>query len=508
MPHERIGVEPARQGARKSYRDILRSSALLGGASALGLVIGLIRTKASALLLGPEGYGLVGLYSSILELSSGVAGMGLGGSAVRQVSEAVAAGEPDRVARVVRAVKLVSVALGVAGAGLLLLSAGPISTLTFGTEAHAFAVGLLALALLVQLLMTAQMAVLQGMRRIADLVRVQVISALLNSICVVTLLYLFGQDGVAPGLVAAAAIGAAVSWWIARKSTAPFGAMGWRELRTEAATLLGLGAAFMASSFLMLGTAYAVRAIIVQHEGLAGAGLYQTAWTVGGLYVGFVLQAMGTDFYPRLVAVARDNGECNRLVNEQALVSMLLAGPGLLATLTFAPLVIHLLFSSRFVDADMTLRWICLGMALRVVTWPLGYVLVAKQQRLLFVGADLLWTGAAIGLSWLLVQRFQVEGAGMAFFGAYVLHALLLYPVVARLSGFRPEARNVATFLFLAALVTGVFVAVLRLPTLYAMALGSVATLAALFHALRTLVVLDALPRALEPLRRLAFVRP
>ena len=57
---------------------------------------------------------------------------------------------------------------------------------------------------------------------------------------------------------------------------------------------------------------------------------------------------MGADFYPRLTAVADDHKECNRLVNEQAEVGLLLAGPGVIATLTFAPLVIWLFYSSAF----------------------------------------------------------------------------------------------------------------------------------------------------------------
>ena len=46
------------------------------------------------------------------------------------------------------------------------------------------------------------------------------------------------------------------------------------------------------------------------------AGFYQAAWTLGGLYVGIILQAMGADFYPRLVGVATDNPQWNRLVND------------------------------------------------------------------------------------------------------------------------------------------------------------------------------------------------
>src|SRR6185437_15065321 len=110
-------------------------------------------------------------------------------------------------------------------------------------------------------------------------------------------------------------------------------------------------AAFMITGLMPLGIAYVVRIIILKKVGLEGAGLYQSAWTIGGLYVGFILQAMGADFYPRLTASANDNAECNRLVNEQAFIGLLLGGPGVLATLTLAPLVITIFYTARFYAA-------------------------------------------------------------------------------------------------------------------------------------------------------------
>src|SRR5205814_10384 len=96
------------------------------------------------------------------------------------------------------------------------------------------------------------------------------------------------------------------------------------------------------------------------------AGLYQSAWTIGGLYTGFILQAMLTDFYPRLSAVATDDRECNRLVNEQAEISLLLAGPGVIATMTFAPLVVALFYSTRLSAGNACWSfcrrlWLCSG---------------------------------------------------------------------------------------------------------------------------------------------------
>ena len=47
---------------KHTYRQILKSSALIGGSSLISVVIGIVRTKAFALLLGPTGVGLMGLY--------------------------------------------------------------------------------------------------------------------------------------------------------------------------------------------------------------------------------------------------------------------------------------------------------------------------------------------------------------------------------------------------------------------------------------------------------------
>ena len=57
--------EESRADEKSSYGQILKSSALIGGSSVVNILIGIVRTKAMALLLGPEGFGLMGVYGSI-----------------------------------------------------------------------------------------------------------------------------------------------------------------------------------------------------------------------------------------------------------------------------------------------------------------------------------------------------------------------------------------------------------------------------------------------------------
>jgi PST family polysaccharide transporter len=503
------GAAHAARG-RHTYGEILRSSALIGGSSAVNVAVGIVRAKATAVLLGPAGFGLLGVYASVAALAQAVAGMGLSSSGVRQIAAAAGSGDEGRVARTAAVLRRVSVVLGVAGAALLALLAAPVSALTFGTRERTLAVAALSLAVLFRVVSDGQGALVQGLRRVGDVARIAVYGGLLGTAAAIGLVAALGERGVVPAVVAMAAATLVFSWWYSRKVTlAPAGD---RPLAVgaEARALLGLGFAFMASGMLVLGAAYVVRLVLAREVGLGAAGLYQAAWTLGGLYVGFVLQAMGADFYPRLTAVVKDRAECNRIVNEQAQVSLLLAGPGILATLTLAPLVLSLLYSAEFAGAVHVLRWICLGATLQVVTWPVGFVIVAEGRRSIFLAVELAYALVHVGLALGLVRAMGVDGAGMAFFGSYVFHALVVYPVVRRMTGFRWSAANRRTGLLFLVTIAAVFLGFRLLPPAPSAAFGVAALLLASVHSARALARLvspERLPRAVRAcLARLRLV--
>ena len=102
-------------------------------------------------------------------------------------------------------------------------------------------------------------------------------------------------------------MGIVTSWWYSRKIKVERVTMRFADISAEVSALLKLGLVFMASAFMAMGVAYLVRIIVLRKMGEDAAGYYQSAWTLGGLYVGFILQAMGADFYPRLTAVAHDH---------------------------------------------------------------------------------------------------------------------------------------------------------------------------------------------------------
>jgi len=489
------GQNPAH---RETYGQILKSSYLVGGSQVILILFRLLRGKAMAYLLGPDGFGLFSVFGSIEGMFEDIAGLGVSSSGVRQIAQAVASGNRDRVTQTATVLEYTSVTLGLLGAVAMMLFSRQISILTFGGPEHRMAVALLSLAVVLQLIAYGQDALIEGFRHIADFSKSKVLGYFIATLISLPLVYVFRQDGVVPSLVILAASSLLCSWWFRRKIDVRTTHLNAAQIWSEASVLLKLGIVLMLSNLMQSALAYLVRALLLHKEGLNGAGLYQSAWTLGGMYVGLIIRAMTVDFYPRLTASATVNEVCNRLVNQQARIGLLLAGPGVLATLTFCPAIVTLLYTAKFVASVEVLRWICLGAMLQVVTWPMGYIVVAKGKGGIFFWCELACAVTYAALAWGFIHAFGLKGAGIAFLGYCVVHGFIYYPITRRLSGFRWSNENLRTGLLFFSIVGAVCAGFRWLPPHWAVALGTLSAACCAAYSLRVLsrlILLEQMPR-------------
>ena len=287
---------------------------------------------------------------------------------------------------------------------------------------------------------------------------VNILGAAFGALLGVPLIYFWGERAVAPSIVVAALCSIFASWWMVRRIKFDRFSSRWADLWTKAGALAKLGVVLLSTTLMATGVAYLIRSLVSRHLGVDAAGQYQAAWSMAGQYVNFILQAMAVDFYPRLTAVEKQRDVCNRLVNEQAEVGILLAGPGILATLTFAPFVIQLLFSDKFGPAMELLRWNCLGMLFRVAAWPMGYLMLARNERKLYFSTAFLVHAANLALVWLLVPKWGLLATGVAVFASGVLDFALMLAVAVRINGFRFSGVNAKLGLLFAPLAAALFV--------------------------------------------------
>lgn len=418
-----------------SYRSILKSTSLIGGASVLNILIGMVRTKFVAILLGPTGVGLLGVYGQITALITTMTGMGIGSSGVRQVAEAVGTGDDERIARTVITLRRTVWLTG--GLGLLVMVAFcvPLSRMTFGSNDYVLSIAVLGITLLTGAIAGGQGCIINGTRRIDDLAKISVIGAINGTLISIPCFYLWGKAGIVLSLILSAFAGLTTSCWFARRVPVKAITLPWRDSYGEAKQLLVLGFSFMGAGLVTTLSGYLIRIVMLRQFGLADVGIYQAAFNLSGILVGFVLGAMGSDYYPRLTAVAGDNVSVHRMVNEQSQISILLSLPGLAAMMILAPLIIKLFYAASFATAVPILRWYILGVLGRVFSWPMSFVMLAKGKGKVFFATEVFGSVLHLGGVFSFIRIWGLDGAGIAFMVAYVVYTGLMLFVMRRLVG-------------------------------------------------------------------------
>jgi PST family polysaccharide transporter len=410
----------------------------MGGASVINVLISLVRMKVVAVLLGPAGVGLIGLLHNLMQAASGVAAMGLGTVGVRQIAESHGNGRTDDVVLARRALLWGTVLLAPIGAVAVYLLREPIARLVLADPGQGDVVGWLAVGVAFSVASGSQSALLNGLRRIGDLAKLQVATGLLSSVLGVGALLLWGEAGlVAFVLSAPLATFLLGHYFVARAGAIQAPPTPWREIVAQWRVMIPLGSAFVISGLVTTGGFLIVRSLVQRELGTEDLGYFQAAWAIGMTYLGFVLGAMGTDYYPRLSACIHDSVAACRLVNEQTEVALLLTAPALIALLAVSPWLIPLLYTAEFAPAVGILHFQLLGDLLKVMSWPLGFVILAAGAGRTFifsesVGLAVFVAGVAVGLS-----LIGVLATGVAFLAMYLVYLPVVHWLAQRRIGFR-----------------------------------------------------------------------
>ena len=424
-----------------SYGDALKSTTIIGGASVISVLVNVVRGKLSAVWLGPAGVGLMSTYVATLNTLNTLAS-GVTVSGVRQIADAGGSGDNLKVGETALVVRRMALLIGLVGSGLALLAAGLLSQWTFANQSHTQRLRWLSVTVLLGVLWAAQSAVLQGLRQISKLAAGTIVGGLVGAVISLPFLYWWRLDGIVPALILAALTQWLGCWFYARKLPSSAPRLSWRATLVGARELVALGGVMMLSGLMAAAVAYLTRLIVLRRLDLDAAGQYQAAFALSFVYTNFILQAMGADYYPRLVASSTQPQVVNRLVNEQTEISVLLALPGIIFTLALAPLIIYLCYSSAFQPAIEVLRWQILGVFGRVASWPLAFVQIAQGRKVLFLCTEAVSNVLHVCLIWLGCRFWGIVGAGVAFFVVYAFYWALMLVVVGKLTGFRYSSAN------------------------------------------------------------------
>jgi len=432
---------------KSSYRQILKATSIFGGVQVFNILITIVRSKVIAILLGPTGMGVVGLLTSTTALVASMTNFGLETSAVKSVAEAYSTSDQKDLSKTVAIFRKLVWGTGLLGALVTLAFAPYLSQLTFGDRSYTWSLVLLAVTLLINQLTVAENVLLQGTRQLRSLATANMIGSVASLLITLPMYFFFGLDGIVPALILMALTTLVVVSYFGRKIPLDKLTVTWAEVKEKGSTMLKLGFFLSLSGLLASLTAYILRIFINNTDGVDNVGLYTAGFQIIGTYVGLVFTAMGTDYYPRLAAVANEDKQRNELVNQQAVIALLILFPIIVAFIFFSPWVIRLLYSSKFEPINEMIIWAAYAMFFKAVSWSIAFQFLAKANSRLFFVNELAVNTYLLILNIIGYHYLGLEGLGISYLVVYIIYLIQVYLVTKSTFGFQIQVQLVKMLL-------------------------------------------------------------
>ena len=409
-----------------SYSHILKYTSIFGGVQGLVILVGMVRNKLIALLLGPQGMGLMALFNSTVRLISDTTGLGLGMSAVRELSRLYDEEHHEELKSRIELIRSWSLITACLGFVLCVVLSPLINHYTFSWGNHTLHFMLLAPIIALTALSAGELSILKATRKLRRLAEISIYGVLCALATSVPLYYIFGESAIVPSLIIIA-----LSQFIITITYSfhyyPYRVHFDSDTFSEAKPMLRLGISFLGAGIMGSGSDFIVRSFLNYEGSLDDVGLYNAGYMITMTYAGVIFSAMETDYFPRLSSVNNNVEERNLLVNRQLEVSLLLISPLLILLMSTLPIALPLLYSDAFLAVLPMVKVAIFAMFMRSLELPVAYITLSRGDSKAFFLLETTYYLLFIMMFWLGYKYAYLFGVGLGLVVTGLLFNIILY---------------------------------------------------------------------------------
>lgn len=446
------------QSDKSVYKSVLKATTGLGSAALFRLGMEMIRRKFVAVLLGPQGVGLMETFLNIEGMVGTISQSGIPTSGVRQIAFALGNMGEQYLSKQIKIVRITLAMLGALGCIVLFCFAKKISCITFGDDSYCLAIRLLGICVVLINLSASQSCVIQGCRKVRSLALMTIVGAINGTILSIPLFYVWGTKGILPSIILVALASLLTNIYFVRKISIVPSVVSLKEYFAGAVQLIKLGMPIMLSGLASSVAVYIGRVILIRRFGISGVGYWSAAHVLSGGLVSFLIATLTSDFYPRVSEVASDKAAISKTMNVQTEIVLLFALPAIVATSLFAKIGLYVFYDGSFMPTLPILKWSVCGVLFRLACWPMGYVLLAQGKTIFFFLTEVVSNFSFVILVYIFSDVYGLTGTGVAFLVNYIFYSMIMLFVM-RINGIKAWNRRILLFL----LVNVVFLVIANL---------------------------------------------
>lgn len=427
--------------SKQSAKTTIKNTSLVGVSQLFSMIMSIVKTKTIAILLGPSGVGMIQLFNSTISLVKSISGLGLSFSGVRDVSESIGAGDKKKISETILTLKRWSWFTGFLGVLITTLFSKQLSNWAFNSEDYWLEISILSLTIILGSVSGSYATIIRGARRMGDYVRVSLWSSILTTILAIIIYYFFKEKGIVTVLIITALIPLIVNIIYSKKVHVIKSYISYKESFYKGFSMVKLGVFTVVTGFISQLSLYYTRVSISDNLGLDSVGYYSVATTLALTYMGLIFNAMSADYFPKVSAINKNDKAINKAILEQTKVLLLLGTPLIIVMFTFSQFIITILYSNEFIKAKSLLMWMLLSVFFKFITFPIGYVFLAKGKSKIFIITESSWNLLFLFLVLVSWEVFNnLEGVGIAYVIAAFFTTIIYLGYIRKLTKFNYDS--------------------------------------------------------------------
>lgn len=411
---------------QKSYRQVFKATSLFSGVQIIQIIAAILRSKFAAIFIGPVGIGILGVLNSTLNLITGISKLGLDTSSIKDIAIANKSEDQKQVSNVIYTLKRLLWITGIVGTLITLMLSPFLSEIAFKNKEFTFSFIWISLAVLFKQLTIGDLAILQGLRKLNKLAKVNLVSSFVSVLIAVPLYYFFGLNGIVPTIILTALFAFIIARYFSVSIKVDNQNQSFKDMLSTGKPMIKLGITLSIGSLITLFVAYIMQVYITNTGGLTEVGYYNAAIIIINSYVGLIFEAMSKDYFPRLSEIINNTQDLKQTVTQQAMVAVLLITPIIILFLTFAEYVIRILYSKEFLPILAFLTIAIIGTLFKAVSWSMGYVIIAKGDSKVFIKTAIGFNLLLLVLNVIGYSNYGLLGLGVSFVVYYFIHLLVI----------------------------------------------------------------------------------
>lgn len=402
--------------------NLVKTFFISGLSSAIKLVLNFLINKLFAIYLGPSGFAIVGNFQNFLSIIVSFSTGGINNGVIKYIAEENNPGCKNKT--IVGSFLIASISSTILF--LLLIFFSKLISNTILNNIDFKYVLFLSFVVFIISYYNIMICIINGFRNIKKVLIYDIIASLINFTCMLFGVIGFGLQGALISLIGSYLLLFTVIFIFEKQYILIF----INQIRdsydlTVIKKLLKYSLMTITAACCFPLTNIFIRNYIISHISQDSAGYWEAVTRISYTYLLVVTTALGVYYLPKLSETKDQIKLRTEVLSAYKIVLPFVIFAGIVIFL-FKNIIITILFSNEFMPMKNLFLFQITGDILKISTWLLGYIMVAKTMVKSYILTELFFSLFYAVASLYFIKIFNIRGVTIAYFLTYLLNFITL----------------------------------------------------------------------------------